>query len=325
MGEVYRARDPQLKRDVAIKILPADVTADADRLARFQREAEVLASLNHTNIAHVFGIAEADGVRGIVMELAEGETLAQVLSRGPLPLDEVLGIARQVADALEMAHDRGIVHRDLKPANIAVTHDGVVKVLDFGLAKALNPVPDATANAATFSSPAMTRAGIILGTAAYMSPEQARGRAVDARTDIWAFGCVLFEMITGRRPFDGETVTDILGAIVHKEPEWSLLPGTLPDSLRRVLERCLAKDPKQRLRNIADVGLEIQDLLTRPQRGGQSNRHRDCVAPTRADDGAGSHGVGDRGRPVDRQCGARVDASAIERSRGAVPPVDAPC
>jgi eukaryotic-like serine/threonine-protein kinase len=265
MGEVYRARDPQLKRDVAIKILPADITIDADRLARFQREAEVLASLNHTNIAHVFGIAEAGGVRGIVMELAEGGTLAHMLSGGPLPLGEALGIARQVADALEMAHDRGIVHRDLKPANIAVTHDGVVKVLDFGLAKALNPVPDATANAATFSSPAMTRAGIILGTAAYMSPEQARGRAVDARTDIWAFGCVLFEMITGRRPFDGETVTDILGAIVHKEPEWSLLPGTLPDSLRRLLERCLAKDPKQRLRNIADVGLEIQDLLTRPQ------------------------------------------------------------
>ena len=265
MGEVYRARDPQLKRDVAIKILPSDVTADADRLARFQREAEVLASLNHTNIAQVFGIAEADGVRGIVMELAEGETLAHLISGGPLPLDEALGIARQVADALEMAHDRGIVHRDLKPANITVAEDGMVKVLDFGLAKALNPVPDATSNAATFSSPAMTRAGIILGTAAYMSPEQARGRSVDARTDIWAFGCVLFEMITGHRPFDGETVTDILGAIVHKEPDWSLLPSTLPDSLRRVLERCLAKDPKQRLRNIADVGLEIQDRLTGPQ------------------------------------------------------------
>ena len=268
MGEVYRARDTQLKRDVAIKILPADVTADADRLARFQREAEILASLNHANIAHVFGIAEADGVRGIVMELAEGQTLAQMLSRGALPLTEALGIARQIAEALETAHDRGIIHRDLKPANVMLTPDGVVKVLDFGLAKALTSSPDMTA--ATFSSPAMTRAGIILGTAAYMSPEQARGRAVDGRTDIWAFGCVLFEMLTGRPPFDGETVTDILGAIVHKEPEWSLLPGTLPESLRRVLERCLAKDQKERVRNIADARLEIQDLLARPRSAGVS-------------------------------------------------------
>jgi len=265
MGEVYRARDTQLKRDVAIKILPSDVTADADRLSRFQREAEILASLNHANIAHVFGIAEADGVRGIVMELAEGRTLAQMLTRGALPIDEALRIARQIAEALETAHDGGVVHRDLKPANVMLTADGVVKVLDFGLAKALNAGPEANIDAATFTSPAMTRAGIILGTAAYMSPEQARGRAVDARTDVWAFGCVLFEMLTGRPPFDGETVTDILGAIVHKEPEWSLLPGTLPESLRRLLERCLAKDQKQRLRNIADVRLEIQDLLARPR------------------------------------------------------------
>ncbi len=265
MGEVYRARDIQLKRDVAIKILPSDVTADADRLSRFQREAEILASLNHANIAHVFGMAEAAGVRGIVMELAEGRTLAQMLARGALPIDEALRTARQIAEALETAHDRGIVHRDLKPANVMLTPDGVVKVLDFGLAKALNAGPEANLDAATFTSPAMTRAGIILGTAAYMSPEQARGRAVDARTDIWAFGCVLFEMLTGRPPFDGETVTDILGAIVHKEPEWSLLPGTLPDSLRRILERCLAKDQKQRLRSIADVRLEIQDLLARPR------------------------------------------------------------
>jgi serine/threonine protein kinase len=276
MGEVYRARDTQLKRDVAIKILPPDVTADAERLARFQREAEILASLNHAHIAQVFGMAESEpsssghAVRGIVMELAEGETLAALLSRGPLPLDEALGIARQIAEALELAHDRGVVHRDLKPANVMLTADGVVKVLDFGLAKALTTTPDITANAATFSSPAMTRAGIILGTAAYMSPEQARGRVVDARTDIWAFGCVLFEMVSGRRPFDGETVTDILGAIVHKEPEWSLLPATLPDSLRRTLERCLTKDQKQRLRSIGDVRLEIQDLLTRPRSGGRS-------------------------------------------------------
>jgi Tol biopolymer transport system component len=271
MGEVYRARDTELKREVAIKILPADVTADADRLARFQREAEILASLNHQNIAHVFGMASGDPatesgrapVRGIAMELAEGHTLAEMLTRGPLPLDESLRLAMQIAEALETAHDRGIVHRDLKPANVKVTPEGVVKVLDFGLAKALTiRAPEVTA--ATFTSPAMTRAGIILGTAAYMSPEQARGREVDARTDIWAFGCVLFEMITGRPPFDGETVTDILGAIVHKDPEWSRLPGTLPESLRRLLERCLAKDQKQRLHNIADVRLEIQDLLARP-------------------------------------------------------------
>ncbi|MEO7156329.1 MAG: protein kinase, partial [Vicinamibacterales bacterium] len=191
--------------------------------------------------------------------------LAQLLMQGPLPISEALGFARQIAEALETAHDRGIVHRDLKPANVMLTPGGVVKVLDFGLAKAVSPTNDATAQAATFSSPAMTRMGIILGTAAYMSPEQARGRVVDARTDIWAFGCVLFEMITGRRPFDGETVTDILGAIVHKEPDWGLLPATLPDSLRRMLERCLAKDQKQRLHNIADVRLEIQDLLTRPR------------------------------------------------------------
>ena len=265
MGEVYRARDTQLKRDVAIKILPGDVTGDAERLARFQREAEILASLNHPNIAQVFGIAESEGMRGIVMELAEGQTLAQLLMQGPLPLSEALGLARQIAEALETAHDRGIVHRDLKPANVMMTPDGIVKVLDFGLAKALSPASDATAQAATFSSPAMTRSGVILGTAAYMSPEQARGRVVDARTDIWAFGCVLFEMLTGRRPFDGETVTDILGAIVHKEPDWNLLPATLPDPLRRMLERCLAKDQKQRLHNIADVRLEIQDLLTRPR------------------------------------------------------------
>jgi len=282
MGEVYRARDTELKREVAIKILPADVTADADRLARFQREAEILASLNHQNIAHVFGMASGDPatesgrapVRGIVMELAEGNTLADMLTRGPLPLDESLRLALQIAEALETAHDRGIVHRDLKPANVKVTPDGVVKVLDFGLAKALTTrAPDVTA--ATFTSPAMTRAGIILGTAAYMSPEQARGREVDARTDIWAFGCVLFEMLTGRPPFDGETVTDILGAIVHKDPEWSRLPGILPESLRRLLERCLAKDQKQRLHNIADVRLEIQDLLARPRSAGVST----AVAP----------------------------------------------
>ena len=269
MGQVYRATDTNLKRTVAIKVLPTTVVSDAARVARFQREAEVLARLNHPNIAQVHGLEKSAGMTALVMELIEGPTLADRIAQGPMPLDEALAAAKQIAEALEAAHERGIIHRDLKPANIALAANDQVKVLDFGLAKLVQPEgltsSDPSASP-TITSPAMTTGvGMILGTAAYMSPELARGRAVDARTDIWAFGCVLFEMITGRRPFDGETVTDILGAIVHKEPEWSLLPGTLSDSLRRVLERCLAKDPKQRLRNIADVGLEIQDLLTRPQ------------------------------------------------------------
>ncbi len=266
MGEVYRAHDAKLNRDVAIKVLLPAVANDPDRLARFSREAQVLASLNHPNIAHIHGIEESAGVTALVMELVEGEDLSQRIARGAIPLDEALPIARQIAEALEAAHEQGIVHRDLKPANIKVRADGTVKVLDFGLAKAIGPTAGSSATA--MNSPTLsihaTEAGLILGTAAYMSPEQARGRAVDARTDIWAFGCVLFEMLTGRRPFDGETVTDILGAIVHKEPEWGLLPVTVPESLRRLLDRCLAKDQKQRIHNIADVRLEIQDLLARP-------------------------------------------------------------
>ena len=269
MGQVYRATDTNLKRTVAIKVLPTAVASDAARVARFQREAEVLARLNHPNIAQVHGLEKSAGMTALVMELIEGPTLADRIAQGPMPLDEALAAAKQIADALEAAHERAIIHRDLKPANIALAANDQVKVLDFGLAKLVQPeglTSDDPSASPTITSPAMTTgAGMILGTAAYMSPEQARGRAVDARTDIWAFGCVLFEMITGRRPFEGETVTDVLGAIIHKEPEWSLLPGALPDSLRRLLERCLAKDPKQRLRNIADVGLEIQDLLTRPQ------------------------------------------------------------
>jgi len=276
MGEVYRARDTKLGRNVALKILPESFAGDSDRLMRFEREARTLASLNHPNIAAIYGI-EGDGSpagvgetspRALVMELVEGEDLADRIARGAMSLDEVLPIARQIAEALEAAHEHGIIHRDLKPANIKVRDDGTVKVLDFGLAKAMD------ANAATsdprqttgdakptMTSPALTAMGLILGTAAYMSPEQARGRAVDARTDIWAFGCVLFEMLAGGRPFDGESVTDILGAIVHKEPEWKLLPASLPESLRHLLARCLAKDQKQRLHSIADVRLQIQDVL----------------------------------------------------------------
>ena len=263
MGEVYRARDTQLKRDVALKFLPSAMAADADRLGRFQREAEILGSLNHTNIAHLYGLAEAEGIRALVMELVEGPTLADRIAQGPMPLDDTLAVARQIAEALETAHDRGIVHRDLKPANVKLTPDGVIKVLDFGLAKAFDTGgADAGAvSSPTMTSPAMTRAGVIMGTAAYMSPEQARGRAVDARTDIWAFGCVVFELLTGRSPFEGETITDVLGAIVHKEPAWTTLPAGTPERLRLLLQRCLTKDAKQRLHNIADARLEIDDVL----------------------------------------------------------------
>ena len=262
MGEVYRARDTQLKREVALKLLPTEVAADAERLQRFQREAELLGSLNHTNIAHLYGLAHAEGIRALVMELVEGQTLADRIAQGPVPVNETLTVARQIAEALETAHERGIIHRDLKPANIKVTNDGVVKVLDFGLAKALDPVASGSvAGSPTITSPAMTRAGVIMGTAAYMSPEQARGRTVDARTDIWAFGCVVFELLTGRSPFDGETITDVLGGIVHKEPEWTTLPAGTPERLRRMLQRCLAKDTKQRLHNMADARLEIEDVI----------------------------------------------------------------
>jgi len=276
MGEVYRARDTKLDRDVALKILPATFAADPDRLMRFEREAKILAALNHPNIAQIYGIGEA-GVEGqtaassrppqfLVMELVEGEDLSGRISRGPVPNDEALAIAQQIADALEAAHEQGIVHRDLKPANIKVRAEGAVKVLDFGLAKALDSMAGSASpfagrelsDSPTITNPVpMTRAGVILGTAAYMAPEQARGKSVDKRTDIWAFGCVLYEMLTGRRAFDGETVTDVLAAVVNKNPDWSALPAATPPSVRRLLERCLTKDPKQRLRDIGDARFEL--------------------------------------------------------------------
>jgi serine/threonine protein kinase/Tol biopolymer transport system component len=258
MGEVYRAKDSLLKREVALKVLPSALAGDLDRLSRFQREAELLAALNHPNIAHIYGVAEAGDVRGLVMELVEGPTLAERITRGAIPPAEALPLARQLADALEYAHERGIVHRDLKPANIKVTDDGVVKVLDFGLAKALDPGGPGskdTSAAATMTSPAITQAGIILGTAAYMSPEQARGKPVDKRADIWAFGVVLFEMLTGRAAFPGETMTDVLAGIVHKDPDWAALPAGTPRHLRELLRRCLQKDPRQRLRDLGDAQL----------------------------------------------------------------------
>jgi Tol biopolymer transport system component len=269
MGEVYRATDTNLKRQVAIKVLPVSVAADADRLARFQREAEVLAALNHPNIAHIFGLEKADGTLALAMELVDGPTLADVIAQGAIPIDQTLAIARQIAEALDAAHGQGIIHRDLKPANIKVRQDGTVKVLDFGLAKALDQgsgIGDQgsgnLANSPTLTSPAMTMRGMILGTAAYMAPEQARGRAVDERADIWAFGCVLFEMLAGRTLFAGESVADTLAQVIERDPDWSSLPGATPAAIRRLLRRCLQKNPKRRLAAIADALLEVDDAVT---------------------------------------------------------------
>ncbi len=265
MGEVYRARDTELDRDVALKVLPSSVAADPDRLMRFEREAKTLAALNHPHIAHIFGVAQADGVRTLAMELVEGEDLSQRIARGAIPYAEAVAIARQIADALEAAHDSGIVHRDLKPANIKVRDDGVVKVLDFGLAKAIDQgsgIGDrgsGSANSPTITSPAMTMAGVILGTATYMSPEQAKGKPVDRRADIWAFGCVLYEMLAGRRAFDGDDVSETLATIIKGEPDWSKLPAGCPPSVHRLLRRCLQKDPAHRLKHIGDARFDLED------------------------------------------------------------------
>src|SRR5262245_39434865 len=238
MGEVFRAEDTKLHREVALKVLPEAFARDAERMARFEREAQVLASLNHPNIAAIHGLEESDGVRALVMELAEGSMLSERIARGALPFDEALAVARQIAEALECAHESGIIHRDLKPDNIKVRDDGTVKVLDFGLAKALGSgAPDSGASLSMSSEiTAMgTQPGVILGTAPYMSPEQAKGRAVDKRTDIWAFGCVLYEMLAGRRAFGGDTVTDVLAAITRAEPDWKALPKDTPPAIRRLL------------------------------------------------------------------------------------------
>ena len=261
MGEVYRATDSRLGREVALKVLRADLALDAEGRARFEREARLLAALQHSNIAVVHGFEEGEGVRALVMELVEGPTLAERVAQGPVPLEEALPIARQVAEALEYAHERGIVHRDLKPGNVKITPDGVVKVLDFGLAKALESerAPRVAADSPTLTV-ASTAAGIILGTAAYMSPEQARGKPVDRRTDVWAFGCVLYEMLTGRRPFEGETVTDTLATILHVEPNWRALPPSTPAVVSRLLRRCLEKDPRRRLQAIGEARLQLEEL-----------------------------------------------------------------
>ncbi len=277
MGEVYRARDTKLGREVALKVLPEALAADAERIGRFQREAKVLASLNHPNIASVYGFEDSGGMHALVMELVEGQTLAERIAGGvgaglkpaptsthAIPIEEALPIARQIAEGLEYAHERGIVHRDLKPANVKITPDGMVKLLDFGLAKALEG--DGATGSDPASSPTLSRlatqAGIILGTAAYMSPEQAKGRPVDRRADIWAFGCVLFEMLSGKKPFDGETITDVLAAVVRAEPDWSLLPAATPGVVGNLLRRCLKKDAKQRLQAIGDARIALEEILS---------------------------------------------------------------
>jgi len=263
MGEVYRAEDTNLGREVAIKVLPEQFTKDPQRLARFEREAKLLAQLNHPNIAAIYGLEEADGVRFLALELVPGETLAERVAKGPVPVDETLEICRQIAEGVEAAHEKGVIHRDLKPANVKVTPEGKVKILDFGLAKAFEdetPVTDISQSPTLTEE--MTRAGVILGTAAYMSPEQARGKPVDKRADVFAFGSVLYELLTGKRAFEGETVTDTLASVLKGEPEWDLLPQDIPGTIRFLLSRCLKKDPHKRLQHIEGARILIEEALS---------------------------------------------------------------
>jgi serine/threonine protein kinase len=311
MGEVYRARDTRLHRDVAIKILPAAFASDADRLMRFEREAQTLAALNHPHIAQIHGLEESlsesgSTLRALVMEFVDGEALDVRLARGPLPIDEAVAIARQITDALEAAHEQGIVHRDLKPANIKVRGDGAVKVLDFGLAKALDatshgwaPADDALLNSPTITSPAHTMRGVILGTAAYMSPEQARGRAVDKRADIWAFGAIVHEMLTATRLFDGETMSDTIAAVLTRPVDLKALPSSTPPRLRELIARCLERDPKRRLRDIGDARVLLETHAA------DSIQASSAVVPPRVASAWGRHGLDcRRRRPGDDRLGA---------------------
>jgi serine/threonine-protein kinase len=268
MGVVYRAEDTNLDRQIAIKVLPDIFSGDPERLARFEREAKLLASLNHPNIAAIHGLEEAGGKRFLVLELVEGETLAQRIAKGPLPVDEALEVCRQIAEGLEAAHEKGIIHRDLKPANVKITPEGKVKVLDFGLAKAFHTEPSAEEISHSPTISEMTRPGVILGTAAYMSPEQARGKTVDKRADVWAFGCILFECLTGKRAFAGDSATEIMAAILRGDPDWRALPRETPKELQAILQHCLQKDPKFRIRDIADAWMEIERAVSAAPKGG---------------------------------------------------------
>ena len=266
MGEVWQARD------VALKVPPEAFTSDPDRLARFEREAKILASLNHPNIAQIHGVEESKGTRALVLELVEGPTLADRIKQGPIPLDEALPVAKQIAEALEAAHEQGVIHRDLKPANIKVREDGTVKVLDFGLAKAMAPLSpwgeDRGEGDDLSQSPTVTavgtQQGVILGTAAYMSPEQARGKSLDKRADIWSFGCVLFEMLAGRSVFGGDTLSDTIANVLERGPQWETLPEGTPPAIRKLLRRCLDKDPRRRLRDIGEARVELEEVTRAP-------------------------------------------------------------
>ena len=284
MGEVYRATDSKLGRDVALKVLPEAFAADQQRMQRFQREAQVLASLNHPHIASIYGLEESGAMRALVMELVEGPTLAERNAAGAMPAEEALPIARQIAEALEYAHERGIIHRDLKPANIKLTPDGRVKMLDFGLAKALADDPASSldlANSPTLSL-AATKAGVILGTAAYMSPEQAKGKPVDRRADIWSFGVVLYEMLTGGQMYCGETASETMAAVIMKEPDLAVLPAAVPPPIRRLLKRCLTKDPRNRLRDIGEARIAIEEAIANPAAGSAESAASVASVPTLA-------------------------------------------
>ncbi len=323
MGEVYHARDLKLGRDVAIKVLPVAFVTDSERLGRFQREARLLAALNHPHIASIFGLEESGETTFLAMELVEGESLADRVQAGALGPDESLQIARQIGEALAAAHDKGIIHRDLKPANVMVTSDGRVKVLDFGLAKMLEgPAGAISATLSPTLSVQATMAGTILGTAAYMSPEQARGRAVDKRTDIWAFGCVLYEMLTGRRAFEGDDVTDTIAAVVRGEPNWSAIPPETPTRVVDVARRCLVKDPGRRFADISVPLFLLSEDAPAPPTAATAERH-DSAAAVEAGCANSRRRAADRGRR--RRCGLDDAAStSIALGRHAIHHVAAP-